>query len=311
MGSKSAYGASGKTDLFLFDPEDLFVAMDPKHPLYDERVKIPLNEDTIESIMRVGVLEPVLFRKNGTLPNGDPLCEVEDGRRRVLHARVANKRLIAMGKEPIRVAGVPRRDDDQEAFGVSIEANEHRDADPPLIRARKMKRLLEQGNTEKQVASRFRCTVQTIKNSLELLQLTPKLQDMVDGNKLGVVLARRIATTFPRDQQEAELAKLMATQDAAREGDFVEAGAAPTKPKSNAEIKQALDKAVGNRGKVRARVMKGRAEMEAFRESLLASKSPDAATAAATLAWVLGLEEPFADHAVLRRRLAGLDLDAE
>lgn len=311
MASKETYGAIGKNDLFYFDPEDLFVAMDPAHPLYDERVKLPLNEDTIASIMRVGVLEPILIRKNGTTPDGRPLCEVEDGRRRTLHCREANRRLIKLGKDPIRIAAVIRRDTDEEAFGVSIEANEHRDADPPMFRARKMQRCLNMGQPEKQVASRFRCSVQTVKNSLELLALTPTLQTMVDAGKLGVVLARRIATSFPKDQQEAELAKVATANDAARDGDFAAVAAAPTKERSNADVKRALDKAIGDRGKVRARVMKGRAEMEAFRESLLASKSDTSAAAAATIAWVLGQEEPFADHPVLRKRLAGLDLEVE
>lgn len=306
MASKETYGAINKQDLFTFDPDVLFVAMDPAHPLYDERVTIPLCEETIQSIMEVGVLEPVLVRKNGTDADGNPIVEVEDGRRRVLHARVANQRLAKLRKPPIKVPAVVRRDDDTAAFGVSIHANEHRDQDPPLMRARKMARWIALGNDHKQVARTFRCSIQTVKNSLELLDLHPDLQVLVDANKLGVLVARRLATSVPRDQQAAELAKIVDRRTAAAEGDFVAAQAAPTKVRTDKEIKRSLDNALGNRGKVRARVMKGRAEQEAFRAELLQSKSDTCAVAAATIAWVLGIEDPFVDHAVLRKRLAGL-----
>jgi hypothetical protein len=42
MASKTAFDAS-RISAFGFDPEDLVLIDDPKHPLYDARIKLPLS----------------------------------------------------------------------------------------------------------------------------------------------------------------------------------------------------------------------------------------------------------------------------
>jgi ParB family chromosome partitioning protein len=51
MGSK-LYGAEGRGDVLNFKPEMLSVITDPKHPLYDERIELPVDEAMVLSIMR-------------------------------------------------------------------------------------------------------------------------------------------------------------------------------------------------------------------------------------------------------------------
>ncbi|MCQ3881098.1 hypothetical protein [Klebsiella variicola] len=53
--SIDAYGASGKSNVLFFEPENLHLVIDTTHPLYDERVHLPLNEAVILNIMELGV----------------------------------------------------------------------------------------------------------------------------------------------------------------------------------------------------------------------------------------------------------------
>ncbi|MCS6067607.1 hypothetical protein LNO81_13235 [Klebsiella variicola subsp. variicola] len=50
-----AYDASGKSNVLFFEPESLHLVTDTTHPLYDERVHLPLNEAVILNIMELGV----------------------------------------------------------------------------------------------------------------------------------------------------------------------------------------------------------------------------------------------------------------
>lgn len=52
--SIDAYGASGKSNVLFFEPESLHLVTDTTHPLYDERVHLPLNEAVILNIMELG-----------------------------------------------------------------------------------------------------------------------------------------------------------------------------------------------------------------------------------------------------------------
>src|SRR6185503_20463218 len=133
-----------------------------------------------QSIMDVGVLEPVLVRKNGLDADGQPILELEDGRRRTLHAIEANRRLTKLGRPPVLIPFLVRNDDDQGALKVQHVANAHREDDLPMVRARKMDRALNRdGLSLAQVALQFNCSPQTVKNTLELLRLHPTLQAMV------------------------------------------------------------------------------------------------------------------------------------
>ena len=92
--STEAYGASGKTNVLNFEPERLHLVTDRSHPLYDERIHLPLDESMILNIMDQGVLEPIIVWKD---PETGLSCVV-DGRQRVRHTVEANKRLAAAGR---------------------------------------------------------------------------------------------------------------------------------------------------------------------------------------------------------------------
>ncbi|VAL43514.1 Uncharacterised protein [Enterobacter kobei] len=42
--SIDAYGASGKSNVLCFEPEKLHLVIDMSHPLYDERIHLPVSE---------------------------------------------------------------------------------------------------------------------------------------------------------------------------------------------------------------------------------------------------------------------------
>src|SRR6201996_6712504 len=54
-GKKSTYGAEGRGDLLMFNPETLKVVTDPKHPRFDPRVEREIDEAMVASIMRTGL----------------------------------------------------------------------------------------------------------------------------------------------------------------------------------------------------------------------------------------------------------------
>lgn len=61
--SKLVYGASGKTNVLAFEPEKLHLVTDKTHPLYDERIHLPISEAMVLNIMDQGVLEPIIVWK--------------------------------------------------------------------------------------------------------------------------------------------------------------------------------------------------------------------------------------------------------
>lgn len=58
--SIDAYGASGKTNVLMFEPENLHIVTDKAHPLYDERVNLPIDEGMVLNIKELDVLERII-----------------------------------------------------------------------------------------------------------------------------------------------------------------------------------------------------------------------------------------------------------
>ncbi|HBM2922714.1 MULTISPECIES: hypothetical protein [Klebsiella] len=52
--SIDAYGASGKTNVLMFEPENLHIVTDKAHPLYYERIYLPLSEAMVLNIIDQG-----------------------------------------------------------------------------------------------------------------------------------------------------------------------------------------------------------------------------------------------------------------
>lgn len=208
MGKLESWGADGRDDAFKFDPTKLVVVEDKDHPLFDERVNLPLDEALVRNIMVNGVVSPVVVRLNGKRKDGSAIVEVVDGRQRVRAAVEANKRLAAEGKQTILVPTVRRRGEAADLFGVMVSTNELRKNDSALIKARKLQRYLAMGRSEEEAAVAFGVTKATIDNMLKLLELDPKVQKVVERENIPLNVAKELSA-LPQEEQPAALDKLI------------------------------------------------------------------------------------------------------
>jgi ParB family chromosome partitioning protein len=173
--------------------------------IVDDRINLPLNQDTVDHIAECGVLQPVLVRPYGTH------LIVVDGRQRVRHARAANRLLIEQGREPGLVPFLVRNLTAEEAFEVSIGLNVHRKEEDPVALAKKVKKLfqiLTKGEPKASVVfsklkTTLNCTEQTVKNYLALADMPEPVQQKVTGKEIGVAAALTFQNLPPEKAVEA------------------------------------------------------------------------------------------------------------
>ncbi len=213
---KQALDAS-RVPAFAIEPEQLTIVSDPEHPLYDERIKLPVDEQLVKNIMVYGVKVPILVRKNGEA------IEVVDGRQRVRAAIEANKRLANEGGLQVKVRAMVEKGSDAELVGVGILTNEHRQSDNVLTKARKAKRMLDLDPDQDACANVFGVTKVQLNRWLKLLDLDPKVQEAIEANEIPAMAAVALAE-LPRDKQLAELKMLK--EEAAGSGKKVTASKA-------------------------------------------------------------------------------------
>lgn len=208
--SRDSLNAKGKRDAYMFDPEDLVLVMDEKSPLYDERVKLPLDEALVLNIMFApdgvpqGVLEPVNVARNAETGK----VEVIDGRQRVKAAREANKRLKKKGLEPVWVPAMIKRTNPHSAMGMLISSNEHRQNDSPLGKAKKAQRYIDLGRDESEIATLFGISVASVKNMLSLLDAPAAVRNAVEAGKISTSDGYKLSKLEPAEAKE-KVAELM------------------------------------------------------------------------------------------------------
>lgn len=259
--SKQAIENATRLNAFHVWPEDLMIVTDPKHFLYDERVKLPLDENMVRNIMAFGVKEAILINKDG-----DNLLVV-NGRQRTTHAVEANKRLREQGKEAMKVKVLLEKGTEADLFGITAFTNEFRRDDSPIGKAAKAQKLIDLGKTEEEVRVVFGVSKATLDNWLALNNASAPVRKAVEGGRVSATAAAAIAQ-LPREQQEPELEKAIA------------AGTATVR-----ETRIAVQKAKGKDVKERP----GLPELKAAYLALGHGKSTHEREAARTvLAWVLG-----------------------
>ena len=242
--SKLVYGASGKSNVLTFEPENLHLVTDKTHPLYDERIHLPISEAMVLNIMDQGVLEPIIVWKDP-----ETGLSVVDGRQRVRHTLEANKRLLKEGKEPLLVPAVAKRGSAVRMAQAMVSANEIRQADTPLGRAKKMADALERGHDEDDLALMFGVSVQTVRATLSLLDATQAVRDAVESGTVTVTQARQLASLKPEEQREkvseieAATAGTTGHEKARRQRQIL--GDAKPRLKTRKEIIKALEDASG------------------------------------------------------------------
>lgn len=200
MGKQLLDGKRG--NLFWMDPDDLvIIGIDtkdgPEHRLWDERVKLPLDEALIENLLALGVREPILVEVDG----GKPL--VVDGRRRALHARAANKR-ITDKRALLRVPVIGAKGTEEDKLDLlSVSLNEQRLNDTIMTRASKAARMQERGHTIEEIANAFGVNVQTSNMWLAIAGLAAPVRKAIDAGTVAPTAAAKLATLSKEEQVEA------------------------------------------------------------------------------------------------------------
>jgi ParB family chromosome partitioning protein len=195
------------------DPKELIIiGLDTddgeEHPLYDERVFLPVDENLVKNISVYGVQQPVLVRKEGDV------CYVIDGRQRTRAARKANQSAEAAGEYSIRVPIRLVAQSDNRVAGIMISTNELRQEDDVLAKALKAQRLLSMTNSISEVATAFGRSEQTIRNWMLLVEADPRLHSAIKAQKISVSAAIEVAR-LKRDEQRETLETLIKASGAA------------------------------------------------------------------------------------------------
>lgn len=174
----------------------------PDHPLYDARIKLPLNEAMVKNIMALGVLEPVIAKKDGDR------AIIVDGRRREIHAREASKRSIAQGGLPIMVPFIITRGSENQIIGAMVSANELRHNDEYQQKAERCRRMIQiNGMDEDDCALYFGVHVQTIKQWMSWFDLAPEAQEAVAAGAMTPTSATKLAK-LPQEKQREHVARI-------------------------------------------------------------------------------------------------------
>ncbi len=140
-----------------------------------------------ESVRREGVLMPVLLR-----PDGDDY-ELIAGERRWRAAQAAGL---------LEIPAIVRDVDDLQALELAIIENEQRDDLTAIESAHGYQRMMDEfGCTQQQVAERLGISRVQVSNITRLLQLSEKIQKMIENRELGMGHARPIIG-LPRDTAE-------------------------------------------------------------------------------------------------------------
>lgn len=161
-----------------------------------------VTESMILNVKKFGILQPIRVRKDGQY------YVAVDGRGRILAAREANRRLQDEGNPLIKIPAVLELGNDDHVLGVMISANEHRQDDTPMGRARKLQKLLARGYSDEECAVIFGVELQTIGTWKPLLDLDDSVQKAIDDGKLSAFAATPLAA-LPRKEQKAQLAELV------------------------------------------------------------------------------------------------------
>lgn len=166
----------------------------PEHPLYQDRIHLPITPEFVANIDTFGVKQNVLlWRQEGKLI-------VVFGRQRTRAARVVNEDRIAKGMAPLKIPYIVARGDIKDMVSYMTLENEARVDDTPKVKGMQAQRMLDMGFSVEEIATRYACSPQTINNYLKLLEATPEIQAAVES---GTISATKgvAASRLPKEEQ--------------------------------------------------------------------------------------------------------------
>ncbi len=189
------------------DPDSLvIIGLDTddrhEHPLFDERVFLPIDENLVKNIIVYGIQVPVLVRQEA----GTTI--VIDGRQRVRAARKAAGNANMAGEYGVKVPILPKSVDDKRVQGIMISTNELRQDDDVLSKAVKAQRLHDILGDIDEVAIAFGKSKTTIKNWLILVEADTRVHAAVKAGQISVTAAIEVSR-LKREEQKPVLEALI------------------------------------------------------------------------------------------------------
>lgn len=196
--SKTAIDAP-RSNVYNVEPEILVLIEDPNHALYDPRVHWPVSESMVKSIMVKGVIQPLVVRKDGKD------IQVVEGRQRTKNAIEANKRLVAEGRDPIKIPVIVRNEKDAESASTAVLLNEIRKGDDVLTKAEKADRLRGFGKSVEELSVIFGVTTKTIGTWAKFSLLSNKVLKAVKDDRISAYDAVDNFAEMSREDQDENL----------------------------------------------------------------------------------------------------------
>lgn len=146
-------------------------------------------EELAESIRQYGVLQPIMVQKKGEL------YEIIAGERRWRAAKIAGLKEIPV---------IIREFDKQKKMEISLIENVQRSDLNPIEEARAYKQLIDEfGLKQEEIAERVSKNRATIANSLRLLKLDPRIQELLIQGIISNGHARALLAIEDMEQQYA------------------------------------------------------------------------------------------------------------
>lgn len=193
--------------VFMMDPADLkIIGIDtsdgPDHQLWDERIKLPLDEGMVLNIMALGVRQSISVVVQGAGEN--KIALVVDGRQRVRHAREANKRLAAQGEPIVRVPVMAEKGMEEKLQDMlAVSLNAIRQDDPVMVKAAKAGRMKARGHTFQEIAVAFGVEAQTVGLWININSLSTSVKEAINEGRITPTAAGALASLTPEQQKEA------------------------------------------------------------------------------------------------------------
>lgn len=202
---------------FRVDPFKLvIVGLDtndgPEHELYDVRVKDPIDDSFVESIIALGVIQSVRV----AVREGTPY--VVAGRQRVRGAREAIARLKArneVAEITVPCIGERMTNDGSRLAQMAIVENEHRRDDGPLAKAAKAQTLLDRGLDIARIALVFGVSVSAVQSWLKIGSLAAPVKKAIEAGAITSTAAAKWAD-LPKADQVAALELAVASSPGKR-----------------------------------------------------------------------------------------------
>jgi ParB family chromosome partitioning protein len=213
---KSAIDAP-RREYFLLDPNDVVLVTNPKHGLYDKRVKQAVDMDMVKNVAMQGIHTPIDVVKEvvGEIPpvdgmeKGKEVLVVVKGRQRTRWARAANEILSKSGCELLRLPVILKKLPQDSLLGITLSENSVRVEETPLQKAEKVSRYIEMGHTEKEASIICGVSETCIRQWLTCLNLSAGVRKAIEDGTIAASAASKLAS-LSTEEQDASLSELTA-----------------------------------------------------------------------------------------------------